>query len=514
MRDIINFLAVLSESTGLAGRKPGDTFRNPEGDEIIFSDLKFFPESGGKFSPKELEQALDTINAEQDIKWMNLKSGRTGGFAVAAFNTAEGPIYFGRYLESIKPSATDNYIPNEVNGYRFAGKAAAKAQAGLSPQDLLTKKDNLTSKEIVKQLSTSLGTDNPLYLVAFKIASGESLPIEFPAPEGISFTAFRDYFCEILQPMALQNGQYTGNAGEAAEIFLDGDFGDTVISFDTTKTAGLSDSIMTNSDGKFVKISTKGGKGAQASAKNLIDSVNELKGTPAGKKLLKKYKDEIELVEKISSAGQAGAPLMLGTKFNIITEKEADKIRDLKNHKPIKLSKIKELKLGKNLEDLALKRETNDPENTNMYYHLMAAVAHKAAIKVNDETDFSKAAADILNNGALVQVYTKAKQGAVNWSLDSFDTVYPGESIKGVFLSAGKTYYSTGIKGNFTFKIDKGSSKSKDTDNDNEVEKAEPETSVSTTALAKAARSIIEPKLKKKKPVLSPANIGREKRKR
>jgi hypothetical protein len=94
----------------------------------------------------------------------------------------------------------------------------------------------------------------------------------------------------------------------------------------------------------------------------------------------------------------------------------------------------------------------------------MAAIAHKAAEEVNDKTDFSNAAADILNNGALVQVYTKAKESKGQWTLDEFNTVYPGESIKGVYLSAGKTYYSTGIKGNYTFKIDKGQGKQKDDD--------------------------------------------------
>ena len=75
---------------------------------------------------------------------------------------------------------------------------------------------------------------------------------------------------------------------------------------------------------------------------------------------------------------------------------------------------------------------------------------------MNETARFSNAAADILNNGALVQVYTKAKEGKESWILDEFTTVYPGNSIKGVYLSASKTYYSTGIKGNFTFKIDRG----------------------------------------------------------
>ena len=173
------------------------------------------------------------------------------------------------------------------------------------------------------QLAETLGTDNPLYAVAHKIAIGEGLPITFKAPTDISFSAFRDYFCEILQPMALQTGLFVGNAGEAAEAFLGGTYQDTLISFDTSKTAGLSDSIMTNSEGKFVKVSSKGGKGATASAKNLVDSINELQQTPNGTKLLKKYSDTINMLRDIQAAGQNGAPLVLGVRYNIIDHDDA-----------------------------------------------------------------------------------------------------------------------------------------------------------------------------------------------
>jgi len=46
MRDILNSLQYITESTGLAGRKAGDVFRNPDGNEITFQELKFFPEGG------------------------------------------------------------------------------------------------------------------------------------------------------------------------------------------------------------------------------------------------------------------------------------------------------------------------------------------------------------------------------------------------------------------------------------------------------------------------------------
>jgi len=405
MRDILDKLEQLNESTGLANRKTGDVFRNSSGDEIIFNNIRFFPDQGGKLEPDELDAAISQVSNElgSEIQWLNTRSARSGGFAVASFNTPEGELFYGRYLENIKPDFAGNYVPNQIGDYKFAGKSAAKVQSGLTPQDLLTDRIDLTVEDILKQLANKLGTDNALYKVAYTLSMGEPLPMTFDAPSDESFTGFRDYFCEILQPIALQRGQYTGNAGEAAEIFLGGTFEGTLISFDDSKTAGLSDSIMTNSEGKSVKVSTKGGKGATASTKNLIDSVNELQETENGRKLIAKYEDTIEIMREIQKRGQAGAPLYLGMKY-----------------------------------------------------------AFKAADEVNDKTDFSKAAADILNNGALVQVYTKAKESKGQWTLSEFDTVYPGDSIKGVYLSASKTYYSTGIKGNYTFKIDKGQGKPKD----------------------------------------------------
>ena len=495
MREFINIIEHLTESTGLAGRKPGDVFRNENGDEAIFNDIKFFPEGGGKYTPEELDQALAQVEQQvPNIQWQNSRSGRTGGFAIISF----GNFVIGQYLQEVKPSRNDNKISNTftVDGstYKFGGKSAAKADAGLSPQDLLVDKLDLTIPGIMNQLASSLGTDNPLYAIAHNIAMGQPLPMTFDAPEGVSFTAFRDYFCEILQPIALQKGQYTGNAGEAADKFLGGSFQQTLISFDDSKTAGLSDSVMSTKDGRSVLVSTKGGKGATASAKNLVDQINQLEETPDGQKFLQKHSEVVTLLREIQDAGQAGAPLMLGIRYGIISPDDADMIRAFKKLSPVSMDNLGQLGLSKNLLKLAQGRKTDDPDNVNLYYHLMAAVAHKAAEEVNDKTKFSVAAADILNNGALVQVYTKASEGKGQWTLQEFNTVYPGESIKGVYLSAGKTYYSTGIKGNYTFKIDKGSGKPKDDEEVSAPEiRAKREKNAGRDELATAARDIVNP---------------------
>jgi hypothetical protein len=507
MRDILDKLLTLNESTGLTGRKPGDTFKNPEGETITFNRIDFYPAEGGRLEKDQLDNILKQM---PNVQWQNNRTVKSGGVIVATFDTPSGEVQYGFYKDNIKPTPTDNYVPNQIGSYRFAGKAAEKIQSGLTPQDLLSKRDNLTSEEIITQLAEKLGQDNPLVGLASQIAGGAEFPIKFAAPPNVSFTGFRDYFCEILQPMALQVGSYTGNAGEAAEIFLGGSFADTLISFDSAKNAGLSDSILTSSEGKSVKISTKGGKGAQASAKNLIDSVNELNETPASKKLIEKYKDSIDLMREIQAQGQVKAPLYLGVKYDIITQDEANTILNLRNSKPINLNDIDKMNLGDNLTKLAKGRDTDNPQSVNLFYHLLASVATLAAIEVNDKSDFSKAASDILNNGALVQVYTKAKQGKDEWVLESFDTVYPGESIKGVYLSASKNYFSTGIKGNFTFKIDRGTGKPKE---DNKEKSAAP--AKKDVDLAKAAKSIAQGTSQpiSMKPKKSAVGVGREKRK-
>lgn len=517
MRDILDKINLLIESTGLAGRKPGDIFKNDKGDQITFTGLQFVPSQGGKLEAKDLEKALLKLEKQGiNVHWQNGKTAKSGGYAIATFDTKDGELYYGYFKDSIKPNKTDNFIPNQVDGYRLASKSAVKMQSGLTPQDLLKQRlDNLNSKEIIKQLSDTLGATNPLVMVAKQVASGAEFPIKFPAPKDVSFEGFRDYFCEILQPMALQAGSYTGNAGEAAEIFLDGSFAGTLISFDFSKNAGLSDSTLTNKAGKTVKVSSKGGKGAEASVKNLYEALRELEKSPNGKKLAKKHEEAIGLINNIALKGQVGSPLYLGVEYDIIDDADAKQIMSLRDSGPIDLDKIDKLKISKNLKKLAKERKTKDTKNVNLFYHLMASVAHAAAKEVNNDTKFSKAAADILNNGSLIQVYTKAKDAGKEWILQNFDTVYPGSSIKGIYLSASKNYSSTSIKGNYTFLIDKGQGKPKDSD----PAGAEPENisdKKPTVKLAKAADIITKGIGRKPRAVAAkakPTNVGRQKRK-
>jgi hypothetical protein len=507
MRDLMNILDLLVESKGMANRKPGDVFKNPEGKQLTFNNIEFYPEGGGKFSPEDMEEAVSQF---LDITWENNLTAGMGGFGIASFTDEDGnEVLFGRFLQKINPLKTANAFPNKVGDYSLASKSAVKSQSGLTPQDLLTNRIDLSIADVMNQLAVSkLGTDSPLYYVAHRVALGEELPLSFNAPEEeeVSFTAFRDYFCEILQPIAILNGLTTGNAQEAIDLFFDGSVEGATISFDSSKTAGLSDSVLELPDGRQIKVSSKGGKGATASVSNILDSIEELKLTERGNRLLKKHREVIELIEEIKNQGQANSPLFLGVKFKVISEEEAEIVRSLKGQSPINLENLDKLRLlTPRLRKLAKERTLkNNTDNVSLFHHLLAAIAHKAVREVNENTNFSKAAAEILNNSALVQVYTKATKSKAEWTLQKFDAVYPSNNIKGVYLTADKTHYSTGINGNLTFKIDKGSDKPANVPN------SDPEISEPSEPLADIATRIVDPMLGKREKSKS---VGREKRK-
>lgn len=442
----------LFESVGLANRKSGQLFRNPQGDELIFQRLDFYPEKGQADSNELIQQFIQDqeVILGKKITMTNLPNPKMLGIGIVEFQDSNGnSVYFGRYFQQISPARSQNNWPNNAipGGYLFQGTAAKKVASGLMPQDVLTNMESLYPEDILDQVVNKFGEDSPLTEVTRKLVSGQALPIRFDGT-GIEFTAFRDYFCEILQPIAIIRGQYTGNAGAAAEKFFGTKgFANCTIDFSTGKSTGLYDSLLTNEDGLQIKISTKGGSGAKASVKNLLDTVEEIEKA-GNKKLLSKHKKTIELVKKIKEAGQNDSPVMLALEFELINKKEADIIRRMRTEADVELTpKLKKLYASK---------PGRDPSQEVPFYRMLAALAVEVSDLVNNNTDFGAGAVEILKNGALVQVYSEVAKDGDEIVLQNFRTVYPNETIRGIYLDPQKVYYNTGIKGNFTFSIDAG----------------------------------------------------------
>ena len=462
MRDILNLLEnVLLEGVGLANRKPGETFKNPQGDVLVFQNLTFYPEQGSYPTKEEALAAVDQVTKSlgttpQMIKWTNQQPAK-GGFGIATFEHEGKPYYLGRWFQNISPNRVQNNFPNNAipGGFTYQSKVGVKENTGYKPSEVLKTYQGNTPQSIQAQIIEKFGADSSEAVAVNTFMAAKSFPITFPKGT-INFAAFRDYFCEMLQPCALVLGKpIAGNAQEAAEIFFGKGVGysKSTISFNEGVAGGLYDSLLVDASGKQIKLSSKGASGANASVVNLLNCVKELEATPRGQKLLKAHPDVIKILETINKGGHFGGPLSLAVEFGMITQDEKQAILDLKPYGPN--DQIPWGSYGK-LKQMYDGRKPKDASKIIPIEHMTAIIAYQVADYINKNTDFSAAAADILNNSALVQMYTEATEGPDTISITGFRAVWPSTAVSGVELRADKSYYSTGGKGNMVFKILKG----------------------------------------------------------
>lgn len=442
---------------------------------------------------------------------------------IAKFTGEDGsPYYLGRWVKDISPNKAQNNFPHDAipGGFKFQSKAGQKENSGLKPSEWLTQFQDNTPETILDQVIAKFGQGSAEANALETFINGD-IPVEV-AKGNMNATAFRDYFAEVLQPIALVMGKKVdGNAAEAANIFFGpgAGYADCTISFNNNTIGGLYDSLLVNPEGKQIKLSSKGKDGANASVTNLIKSVQELDKAPAGAKLRKTYAEEIEMLESINKLGHFGAPLAIAEKYGIINSKEAQQVMSLKSLGPND-DIIGTGTLSKRLEGMYEGRKARDMSRIIPIEHMISAIAYKVADYVNKNTRFGEAASTILNNSALVQMYTDTKDGADTITVTKLTAVYPSQTVTGVLLDASKAYMSTQGKGNFTFEILKNGAKPTDVNPMDAVDRLETPAAVSAdeldTALAKprltgpgarAARATAEPRMTKDV-------LGREKRKR
>lgn len=460
MRDLLNLVdTVLNEGVGLSNRKPGEQFANTQGDVITFQNLTFYPESGAFKTKQEadtaVQQVADQIGIPTEmIAWTNAQPGTGGGFGIAQFTDLAGKDYYlGRWFRTISPNRSLNNFPHDAipGGFRYQSKSGKKEATGYKPSEVLTQFKSQTPESIYAQVVEHFGADSDEARATQSFIQQKGP--KFTVAKGtMNAEAFRDYFCEMLQPMALVMGKsVSGNATEAAQIFFGSpSFQGSVISFNDSPIGNLYDSLLINGDGKQIKLSSKGKDGAKASVVNLLRAVEELAQTPNGQKLQKKYGETIDILKTIDDGGHAGAPLKLAVKYDIITPAEAAFVLKLRDYGP--QDSIEWPRGTKNIQNLYNSRKAKDMSRIIPLEHMLAAIAYKVADYVNKNTNFSEAASTILNYSALVQIWTSLSSSGDNFVF-SFESKYPGEAVTGVLLDATKSYMSTQGKGNFVFNI-------------------------------------------------------------
>ena len=132
--------------------------------------------------------------------------------------------------------------------------------------------------------------------------------------------------------------------------------------------------------------------------------------------------------------------------------------------------------MTKNLKKFYAERQAQDPNKIIPMNHLVASIAYTVANLINTKTNFTDAAADILNHSAFVQMYTEAKNDKKNGTfvITGFTSVWPSKLFTSVAFTASKSY-SSGMssKGSFNFDINKEPKAVANTDLATSMEEAE-----------------------------------------
>lgn len=466
MRKLIDLLDSLNnsipESRGLSGRKPGAIYKRGEDpdDQIVFQNLTFYPKVGQYATKEETQAAFDKVqqSLNHPIEMINQPSGTNRAFGIATFDTAVGTRYLVKFAQNIKPLHDQNkfFQTDDIpGGFSQADARGSKENVGYKPSQVLKKFKSQTPDSIMAQIEEKFGADSDEYRAAEIITSTSSFPISVQAGK-MDFAGFRDYFCEMLQPILLiKGGPVEGNADEAADKFLDGTFSNCIVSFNENTTGGLYDSLLINPVGKQLKLSSKGGAGAMASSVNLMRSLQELESAGMTE-FRKNYAETISVLEIIDRGTHDSGPLELAVKFEIIEPTEIPQIMSLKSLSGGENFDIDETDISENLKKIYKDRKAENPSKVVPLNHLVSSIAYKVCNEINMKTDFSDAAADILNHSAFVQMYTLATKRKDQFVINGFNTVWPSKLFTEVTLEAQKSYSSTSSSGGkLVFNINK-----------------------------------------------------------
>jgi hypothetical protein len=452
-------LKYLKESKGIFGRNAGDKFVHHDGREYSIVQVVAFPDAQqGQFeTPEERDQAIKQFEQEHGakIEWVNKPRKDMLGFGIAQLDDNDGGhVFWGKYLQNIGFDLMGSWGNGQVPpGWSLATKGAQKLQAGYDPQNLIKTEQVFRGAEsIINTVSKNApDTVKGVFTEVLKNLAQGRKDIVFPEMYEQQ-AAIRDYFGEIMQPIALMGGVISGDAEEARQKLADGaEWSDCQVMWPMSMNAALCDSFMIAPNGQEIGISSKGGQGAAASAKNLYDAVKKAE-TEGNSELLDSVKYTADVVRIIATVDQRNGPIELGKLLKVtdIDDQLNEEIEKYIREGKADLNNISP-KAQKVIAPFAVKLET---KGFNAGYALLSAASKTVAKIVNANPQFSKGAIALLNQSSIIQVYTNIGKKGNDAVLKDFRAVYPPNFQGVVKLEGGKNYYSSRIGGKMAFKID------------------------------------------------------------
>ena len=452
----MRFEHILTEAKGLFGRLPGDKFVHTDGREAEFQRIDFYPDPDqAQFeSPEQRDLAIKQYedNVKTKIDWINSPTNSSLGFAIAVLNNREGGVMlWGRYLQKTKHDMLGMWTNKEVPaGWSLATKGAKKLQAGYDPQNLIkTENVFMTTAQVIDTVGKNAPKEVAPILtdVLYGLATGQPRT-KFPGMAD-QMEALRDYFGEIMQPLALEGGLIKGQAEDARRVLADSaDWSSCKMMWPMSMNAALCDSFLIAPNGQEIGISSKGGAGAKASAKNLHDAY--LKAEKEGNtELIESAKYAITVVKVIAENSAKDGPIELGKLLKIpgVDDQLSAEVTNYINTGKRDFEGISQA--SANL--LSGFKVNNDVKGFNTGYAIMAAVAKTVAKEINKNPEFTKGALALLNQSSIIQVYTSMVKQGEDAVLKDFRAVYPPNFEGQIKVDGGKNYYSSRIQGKLAF---------------------------------------------------------------
>ena len=454
---------VLGESKGFFGRAAGDKFTHQDGREYSIVQVIAFPDAQTqKFeTPEARDEAIKQFQEEHggvEIEWVNKPAKNMLAFGIAQLDDADGKhAFWGKYMQQVSFDMMGAWANKQTPpGWALQTKGAQKNAAGYDPQHLIKTENEFSGIDSIINTVTQNSDDQ------VKEVFKEALQNLAQGRGGVVFpemyeqqAAIRDYFGEIMQPVALMGGVIKGQAEDARQVLADGaEWRDCRVMWPMSMNAALCDSFMIAPNGAQIGISSKGGQGAAASAKNLHDAVK--KARKNGNEIVEEggvADFASKLVTVIAENNQYEGPIEVGKMLGI---DGIDDALDAEIKKYIKEGKSDlegmSAQAQKIAEPFAFKLET---KGFNTGYALLSAASKTCAKVVNADDNFSKGAIALLNQSDIIQLYTKMGKKGNDAVLGEFNAVYPPTFSGKVLLEGGKNYYSSRVGGKMAFAIGK-----------------------------------------------------------
>jgi len=413
---------------GVMFREPGQKFyyKDDQTKFLEFQKVIALPQQQNNFdNTEQMEQAIQGVYEKiktKDIHWFNNPTGALA-FAIAHFKNEQGQAkFFGKYFRQLtgSPQQRTNVWKNtdfRDLGYQLDTPSSRKAGYGLKPQLVGLKTDYTYSNpnQIISEINDKTFSE-PL----------KSMPGSFPkfnVDEKLE-PAVRDDFGEVIGPIALWQGMNLATATEAARKFYLGDkpWSSCKIIFPGAQTTGLIDSVLRPQKGAAIGISSKGGKGAQPSVKNLFSGINATRKNPTenNKKLLSEYKQAISVIETLAEKSAVDGIIEVAFQRGLIDNTVVDAFERAKG-KGGKLSKQDQQIL------LPLTKYKKSKGKSVLVYHALAGLANLLAQSLNTDKKLrlSEAGLKFLNSSPMIQLYmdTKSELGTVE--VTGFKAIWP-----------------------------------------------------------------------------------------